>query len=350
MTAAGWSGGGWQVRVRVWVEREGRSVLGEGQLELLECIGRCGSISAAAREVGVSYRHAWVTVREVNAAAGEPLVTASTGGRRGGGASLTERGALAVSLCRGLQQQFQQAAPGLAPHLLGQEGPSVLHVAAAVSLAEVLGALATDFARQPGGVRVRVLLGASDELAELLLAGAAVDVFLTAQAGLLDGLAARDVVCAETARPLAENTLTAIGREGLSGSLRRPAGLLGPAVGRVALAAPSCPLGGYTRSYLEGLGLYEPLLRRAVLVDHAHAVAAAVRSGQADAGLVYATEAPGAGCRVLFRVPHPPAPVRYAGVVLRHARRPAEARRFLEFLASPPAARRFRRWGFRAPR
>jgi molybdate transport system substrate-binding protein len=129
--------------------------------------------------------------------------------------------------------------------------------------------------------------------------------------------------------------------------VRRPADLLGAGVTRVALAAPSCLLGAYTRAYLEKLGLYEALLGRAVLVDHSRAVVAAVQAGQAEAGLVY-TSAVGAapGCRVLFRVPRPPLPIRYAGAVVTRARRPEQAARFLAFLASAQAARRFRCCGF----
>jgi molybdate transport system substrate-binding protein len=334
--------GEWQVRVGVRVERLGATILGEGRLELLECIDRLRSISAAARQLGVSYRHAWVTVREVNRAAGEPLVTASAGGSHGGGATLTERGRLAVGLCRGLQEQLQQAAAGL----VSGGAEAVVHVAAAVSLGAVLEALATDFALHQPGTRVRVVLGASDELAEQILAGAAADVFLSAEAGQLDRLAAREVVRGDTVRPLAGNTLAAIGPRGLA-AVRRPADLLGAGVKRVALASASCPLGGYTRAYLEELGLYEALLGRAVLVDHSRAVVGAVQAGQADAGLVYGSAAAAApGCRVLFRVPHPPAPIRYAGAVVSRSRRTEQAGRFLEFLASPQAARRFRRCGF----
>ena len=53
-------GGAWTVRLRVWVERDGRAVLGPGRLELLEGIDRHHSISAAARAMGMSYRHAWL--------------------------------------------------------------------------------------------------------------------------------------------------------------------------------------------------------------------------------------------------------------------------------------------------
>src|SRR5581483_7055043 len=139
--------------------------------ELLEWIDRCQSISAAARQLGISYRHAWVTVQAVNAAAGEPLVAAATGGRRGGGARLTPHGRLAVERFRRLRDELHQAAAALLPGLLEAPAGERLHVAAAVSLEEVLGLLTTDYALRQPGVQVRVVLGASDELAEQLAAG-----------------------------------------------------------------------------------------------------------------------------------------------------------------------------------
>jgi molybdate transport system substrate-binding protein len=122
-------------------------------------------------------------------------------------------------------------------------------------------------------------------------------------------------------------------------------------VRRIALAAPSCPLGAYTRAYLAKLGLYEAVLKRAVLMDHSRAVVAAVQTGQADAGLVYASATMTVpDCPVLFRVRRLPVPIRYAGAVVSRSRRPQEARRFLDFLASAQAARRFRGRGFRCVR
>jgi molybdate transport system substrate-binding protein len=341
------SGEGWQVRVGVWLERHGRAVLGEGLLALLECIDRCGSITRAAREVGVSYRHAWVTIKQINEAAGEPLVTASAGGSRGGGAALTPCGRLAARLCRGLREQLQPAAAGMLPRLLAAPEEGVVRVAAAVSLEDVLAVLATDHALDQPGARVRVVLGASDDLAEQILAGASVDLFLTADPAQLDRLAAQAAVQADTVTALAENTLAAVGSADLLAAVRRPADLLGTGVARVALAAPGCPLGGYTRAYLEGLGLYEALRERSVLVDHSRAVVAAVQAGQADAGLVYGSAmATAPGCRVLFRVRHPLAPIRYAGAVVSRSRQTTRSRHFLDFLTSAQAARRFRQYGF----
>ena len=64
---------------RLWVERAGRSLLGPGRVELLERIDRERSISAAARGMKMSYRRAWLLVRGMNEAAGEPRGTDGQG-------------------------------------------------------------------------------------------------------------------------------------------------------------------------------------------------------------------------------------------------------------------------------
>ncbi len=68
------------------------SSLGPGKIALLEAIARCGSISAAAREMGMSYRRAWLLVEAMNQAFKQPPVIAATGGKRGGGAEVTPFG------------------------------------------------------------------------------------------------------------------------------------------------------------------------------------------------------------------------------------------------------------------
>ena len=67
--------------------------IGPGKADLLDAIGRTGSISAAAREMGMSYRRAWMLVDVLNASFAKPLVSTATGGQRGGGAQLTGFGA-----------------------------------------------------------------------------------------------------------------------------------------------------------------------------------------------------------------------------------------------------------------
>jgi molybdate transport system regulatory protein len=101
---------GWGLKVRVWVERDGRKVLGRGRVELLGHIDRLHSIAAAAKQMHMSYRRAWSLVRDINAAAGEPLVEVTTGGPGGGGASLTPRGKRAVVSYERLVDRLTRAA------------------------------------------------------------------------------------------------------------------------------------------------------------------------------------------------------------------------------------------------
>jgi molybdenum ABC transporter molybdate-binding protein len=340
-------GDAWAIGLRVWVERAGKAVLGKGRLELLEGIERWQSISGAARHLGMSYRRAWLLVQSVNDAAGDPLVEATTGGAQGGGARLTPLGRQAVAVFRELQEQLRQTAAGLLPRLVRADDAPAVHVAAAVSLEEVLGQLLADHALRQPAVRVRAVFGASDELAGHVLAGAPADLFLTADPRQLDRLEAAGLLVQATRTPLAENALAAIAPAGRDLPVRRPADLARPEVRRVAVAGPTSPLGGYTRRYLEGLGLYEALLPRALVVDSSRAVLAAVAAGRADVGLVYASDSARApGCRPLFRVRRPRASIRYEGAVVARGGQPEQAVGLLAFLTAPAAAARFRRCGF----
>jgi molybdate transport system regulatory protein len=59
--------------------------IGPGKIDLLEAIRSTGSISAAARALGMSYRRAWLLVEEINNGLREPVVSTESGGRHGGG-------------------------------------------------------------------------------------------------------------------------------------------------------------------------------------------------------------------------------------------------------------------------
>jgi molybdate transport system regulatory protein len=80
------------VKGRFWLEKSGKGFLGHGRIELLRHIAQCGSISAAAREMGMSYKAAWQAVDAMNNLSDRPLVERSVGGRHGGGTRLTAEG------------------------------------------------------------------------------------------------------------------------------------------------------------------------------------------------------------------------------------------------------------------
>ena len=80
-------------RVRISIVFESGARIGPGKAMLLESIRDTGSISAAAREMGMSYKRAWLLLDSINQAFTEPVVTAAPGGAGGGGATLTRFGA-----------------------------------------------------------------------------------------------------------------------------------------------------------------------------------------------------------------------------------------------------------------
>ncbi len=94
--------------LRINLDPDGR--IGPGKIELLEQIAAFGSISAAARKMGMSYKHAWDLVEELNRIFGKPLVSAQTGGKKGGGANLTPVGLAVVSRFRAVERAAAAAA------------------------------------------------------------------------------------------------------------------------------------------------------------------------------------------------------------------------------------------------
>ena len=81
-----------EIRVRCWVDVNGVKFFGPGRAELLELIEESGSISKAAKAMGMSYKKAWIMIDELNAAAQKPYVISRAGGNQGGGAEVTDAG------------------------------------------------------------------------------------------------------------------------------------------------------------------------------------------------------------------------------------------------------------------
>ncbi len=94
-------------RIRILM---GASVaLGPGRVDLLDAIAHTGSISAAARQMGMSYRRAWTLVEAMNRRFRNPLVESAVGGRGGGGARLTAAGREVVTRYRAMEDKAAES-------------------------------------------------------------------------------------------------------------------------------------------------------------------------------------------------------------------------------------------------
>ncbi len=96
-----------RLRLRIVLSEDHR--IGPGKIDLLEAISRTGSIAAAGRELGMSYRRAWLLIDAVNNLFTEPVVTTATGGSNGGGAVLTPFGQGLITAFRNLEARTQAA-------------------------------------------------------------------------------------------------------------------------------------------------------------------------------------------------------------------------------------------------
>lgn len=96
-------------RFRIRVVFGPNEMMGPGKAELLERIGETGSIAAAGRAMGMSYKRAWQLVDALNGMFRDPLVESSRGGRKGGGARVTEAGQAVLREYRALEAEAQRA-------------------------------------------------------------------------------------------------------------------------------------------------------------------------------------------------------------------------------------------------
>jgi len=97
----------------------GNGRLGPGKVALLEGIARHGSIAKAAAAMKMSYRRAWLLVKETETLVGAPVVETTVGGAEGGGARLTETGAALASAYRGIERKTAKAAAAELARLAG---------------------------------------------------------------------------------------------------------------------------------------------------------------------------------------------------------------------------------------
>ncbi len=97
---------GYALKGRIWLEGRKGTFIGYGRVVLLERIREYGSISEAAKSMGMSYKRAWELVDSMNRQSRTPLVEKTTGGKGGGGARLTQAGEKAIGTFWKLHKEF----------------------------------------------------------------------------------------------------------------------------------------------------------------------------------------------------------------------------------------------------
>ncbi|HEX5068016.1 MAG TPA: molybdate ABC transporter substrate-binding protein [Myxococcota bacterium] len=229
------------------------------------------------------------------------------------------------------------------------QAPSVLRVAAAASLREAAQEIGARFGAAEPAIRVELSFGASSELAAQLRAGAPVDVLLSADEEIPRALEAEGL--GTELRPFAGNRLVVIASVAAADRVEQASDLTGDAVKHIAMPGPAVPIGHYAREWLTKVGLLQAVEPRIVQTENVRATLAAVDAGNADAAIVYATDARvAASARVAFEIPESEQPrIVYVALRASATKQPDTARRFLAFLGSNESASILQDSGFPPP-
>ena len=233
--------------------------------------------------------------------------------------------------------------------LLGLAGctskPRAIAVFAAVSTKEALEQIGHDFERETG-TPVMCSFAASSTLARQLEQGAAADVFVSADERWADYLADKGLVAQR--RDLLANRLIVVTPAGQRLQLGSLADLAGADVTHLAVALEPVPAGHYAREALQKAGIWDQLRDRVREAGDVRATLALVARGEAEAGIVYATDVAASDkvC-VALQVPEElHTPIRYPVVLMRRADAVSAAGAFYDFVGGETARAHFRKAGF----
>jgi molybdate transport system substrate-binding protein len=221
-------------------------------------------------------------------------------------------------------------------------------VLVAASTNDAVKEVATAFTAETG-IAVRINPDDSSKLATQIVNGAPADVFLSANEKW--AVYVKDKGFAQESVPLLGNDLVLVVPTDNPGRVSKPADLTTAAVKRVAVAGPTVPAGIYAREALGKLGLWDQLEndRKTVTGENVRVTLTYVERGEAEAGVVYATDAKITGAvQTVYTFPASThEPIVYPLVLLQAGAKNEAARKFYDFLQSPAAAHVFIKCGFR---
>jgi len=221
-------------------------------------------------------------------------------------------------------------------------------VFAAASLKDSLQEIAGDYMKTSGD-KIVFNFGSSGMLARQIREGAPADIFFSADEAQMDSLEKEALIAKESRRNRLSNSLVIVVPNDSKLAIASAKDLNQPAIKRVALAEPqTVPAGIYSQKYLEKLGLWTTVSPKVVPTANVRAALAAVESGNVEAGMVYKTYAAiSKKVRIAFAVPPGEGPeIIYPMALVKGSKDPATARKFLDYLGTPEAARVFEKYGF----
>ncbi len=230
---------------------------------------------------------------------------------------------------------------------LGQQ-PVNLTVSAAISLSNALQEIKQIYQAKQASVNITYNFGASGALQQQISQGANIDVFFSAATKQMDTLQKNNLLVNETMRNLLTNSLVLITPKG-GVHLTNFKQITDGQIKHIAIGEPkSVPVGQYSQELLTKLGIWQQVQPKVVFGNNVRQVLTFVETGNADAGIVYTTDAKESN-QVKVRATAPGnfhSPIIYPVAVIKGSRNQEAAKSFVQFLTSGQAKTVFKKYGF----
>lgn len=223
-----------------------------------------------------------------------------------------------------------------------------LLVSAAASLKDAIEEVNPLYRQTKLNVNVSYNFGASGALQQQIENGAPTDIFVSAAQKQMDALESKNLIIKDTRRNLLTNRLVLIVPKNSSG-ITDFAQLIDSKVKKIAIGEPrSVPVGQYAEEVFKNLGIFKQIQPKFVLANNVRQVLSAVESGNADAGIVYITDAKTSNQikLVATAAENLHSKIVYPIAVLKNSKNVAAAREYVQFLSSNQAKTVFEKYGF----
>ncbi len=227
---------------------------------------------------------------------------------------------------------------------------SALLVGAAASLQPALQEIQSIYQRSTSTTdRVNYNFGASGALQQQIEQGAPIDIFISAASKQMNALSQQKLLVPNTQKNLLTNQLVLIVPKTAPHKLTSFRQLVQPEIQRIAIGEPrSVPVGQYATETLANLGILERVKSKFVLGNNVRAVLSAVETGDADAGIVYISDAKSSQRVVISAIADPKlhAPIIYPIAIVKSSKSIASAKKYVQFLQTKPVELVFEKYGF----
>ncbi|HEY9851542.1 MAG TPA: molybdate ABC transporter substrate-binding protein [Leptolyngbyaceae cyanobacterium] len=226
---------------------------------------------------------------------------------------------------------------------------TTLLIAAAASLQDALKELDPIFEKANQGITVNYNFAASGPLQQQIEQGAPVDVFISAATKQMDVLQKKNLIVTNTRRNLLTNSLVLVVPSNSTLGLNSFQQLTNPNVKKISMGEPrSVPAGQYAQELFKNLGILEQVKPKLVYGNSVRNVLGTVESGNADAGIVYSTDAKVSARvkQVATAASNQHSPIVYPMAVISASRHQQAAGTYAQFLTSPQAQAIFKKYGF----